>query len=151
MKNILLILVLIVLGHCCFAQESIKLNLTDQEPTFLSVVDVYVSPSVFYDKILDEKEAGFKHRLIVTLSEIYSTVYLDRILLDIEGGINKQKWSRKLDLRQLYSKFSLSEETDHLVFIHWVDASKFRFKVDEYFFEAQIIDNGNTLDVLIVK
>lgn len=151
MKNILVFLLLVVFGHCSFSQESIKLGLTDREPRFLSVIDVYVSPSVFYDKVLDENEAGLKHRLIVTLSGIYSTVYLDKILLNIEGGINKQKWSRKLELRQLYSQFSLSEETDHLEFVRWVDANTFMFKIDSFKFKAKIIDDENILEILLIE
>lgn len=151
MKNILVFLLLVVFGHCSLSQESIKLDLTDRELRFLSVVDVYVGPSVFYDKILDENEAGLKHRLIVTLSGIYSTVYLDKILLNIEGGVNKQKWSRKLELRQLYSQFSLSEETDHLEFVRWIDVNTFVFKIDRFKFEAQIADDESTLVILLVE
>jgi hypothetical protein len=151
MKNILVFLLLVVFGHCSFSQESIKLNLTDREPCFLSVVNVYVSPSVYDEKIVDEHEAGYKHRLIVILSGIYSTVYIDKIILDVEGGVNKQKWSRELELGQLYSRFSLSEETVHMKLIQWIDVDKFTFKMGRFNFEAKIVDNENILEILLIE
>lgn len=151
MKSVFIILALTLLGHHGEAQESFKVDLIEREPCFLSVVNVYASPPVYDEKIVYEYEAGYMHRLIVIMSGIYSSVYVDKLILDVEGGVSKRKWSRVIDLRQLYSHFSLSEETDHLEFVQWDGVDKFSFKMYKFDFEAQIVEDENVLEVLLLE
>lgn len=151
MKSVIVVLFLFVISYCGFGQETIQLSLIEREPSFLSVIEVHVGPPIFYNNVLDEKNAGFKHRLIVSLSGIYTTVYVDKIMVDIEGDTNKQDWCYKIEMGQLYSKFTLSQETDHLEFLRWVDTDSFVFEIDNLMFEARIADDDRILEVLLLK
>lgn len=146
--NILLSIFFLFYANHDFYQEKLRLGLTDEKPDCLYISDVVVSPSVFYENIVDEYNAGFKYRIITILSGIYSNVYIDKISLNVEGDVSKQLWSRKIELRKLYREYSLTEESNHLEAIRWVDNSSFTFKFSDMNFIAYIVEEGSAIQVI---
>jgi hypothetical protein len=146
--NILLSIFVLFYANHDFYQEKLRLGLTDEKPDCLYISDVVVSPSVFYENIVDEYNAGFKYRIITILSGIYSIVYIDKLSLNVEGDVSKQHWSRKIELRELYRKYSLTEESNHLEAIRWVDNSSFTFNLSDMNFIAYIVEEGSAIQVI---
>jgi len=147
MKNILLSIILVIFSNSCFSQNKLTLRLIDKVPDYISITEVLVSPPVFYENIMDEYNAGHKYRVITTLSGIYGAVYIDRVSLNVEGGVNKQDWSRKIELRKLYEEYSLSEETDNVGMLNWMDNCSFTFELSGLKFAAFIMEEGSIIQV----
>jgi len=100
---------------------------------FLWITDIYVSPLVFYDDnadVYDENYSiGYKYRLIITLSEIYTSAYIDKLILGMEGHIEKQEWSKDINWFEICDKFNLSYETSNIKTVKWINSSSFSFQV----------------------
>ncbi len=131
---------MVMAGELC-ATGIIKLPLRDKALKYNYVTEVYTSPSVYQNKIVDDYDAGYKQRLIITLSEIYTTVYIDKLKLDVEGGITECVWSRRMDMTKLYESFSLSYKTDHIKNIKWTSVNSFAFEISGHKLNAIITEN----------
>ena len=101
---------------------------------FLWITDIYVSPEFYYedsDEEYDEDYSnGYKYRLIVMLSDIYTCLYIDKLILGMEGTITKQEWSKEIPWdNEICQKFELSYETSNIKSVKWINANSFSFQV----------------------
>lgn len=147
----MLSLFFLLYANYSFYHDKLRLGLIDEKPDCLYISEVLVSPSVFYENIIDEYNAGHKYRIIIILSGIYSNVYIDMISLNVEGDVSKQNWSRKIELRKLYKEYSLTEESNHLEVLRWVDNSSFTFELSDIKFIAYIVEGGSAIQVIKLR
>jgi len=86
------------------------------------------------------------YRVVVTNSEIYSTVYIEEITRGSEGCCVKLASIRKMDLDDFKNKFSLLGEISGFKLIRWNSPRSFNFKIGGREFVAKGLGN-KMLDV----
>jgi len=145
------LLLLFILFFSCSSRNSqnepLKLRLIDAEVDFISFYSLNVGPAAFHDTITDFRNAGYKHRVFVSVYEIFCVVFIDKISLDTEGGISELLWFRRLDLGAFYTHYSFNEETACFTFIEWTDNDKFLFGIRDRRFMGKIVGNGEWVEV----
>lgn len=149
-KKLFVLSLLIVLNNIIICQTINKLEFKQGVPDYIYISNVYVGSTIYYDEIVDENEGGFRYRVIKIMSGIYSAVYIDKIMVDVEGIEAKQEWSEKINLYPLYKKYLFSEETDHFEFNEWIDYNVFSFYISNYNFIVTISENPTQLNLKII-
>ena len=78
------------------------------------------------------------YRLIITTSEIYNGIYIEKGIESENGGGTKIIWKRLVNEDDLYSNFSLRGEFSSVEFIKWNSWNSFILKIQgkEYQFNG---------------
>tara|TARA_R110002074_G_scaffold393150_1_gene579377 strand:+ start:196 stop:642 length:447 start_codon:yes stop_codon:yes gene_type:complete len=87
---------------------------------------------------------GTTYRVVVTTSEIYDTVRIEKITLGFEGCCVKFSSVQKLDLRKVQNDFGMIGEISGFKFQEWTQFNVFRFSFNSKNFEAKIIGPNET-------
>ena len=88
---------------------------------------------------------GYALRVVVTTSEIYSSVYFDKITFGEEGCCAKVVSTRKMNLEEFARIFSLQGELAGFEFVSWMTSSSFRFKMHNRLFELTELNKDKVL------
>jgi hypothetical protein len=104
--------------------------------------------SNYYESItfLDEGEinwsenGGVSFRFVITTSEIYDAIYLEKAEVGEEGGGKKIVNKRLVDMQGLAKTFGLKGEITGIEFIKWVSWNSFEIKVLGTILEFENID-----------
>ena len=73
----------------------------------------------------DSDVAGYVHRVVVTTTEIYNDVVVERVTVGEEGFGKKLAWSRQMDVASFAEAFAIRGEFAGLVVERWLDADTF--------------------------
>ena len=94
MKKYLLALVMLILFVAkSFSQNDfMEIKMEIKKPKYISIRDVIVAPAFFFESAKSDYYAGYKYRAIITMSEIYASLYIEKINLDIEGSNMEIEW-----------------------------------------------------------
>lgn len=142
MKKYALILLLLVLFVAkSFSQNDfMEMKMEIKKPKYISISDVIVAPAFFFESAKSDYYAGYKYRAIVTISEIYASLYIEKITLDIEGSNMEIEWSRKVKILDIFDAYQLSQETTQINDIKWLDVDSFTFLLGDMKFVGKISD-----------
>jgi hypothetical protein len=141
---IIIALVLIpVFGH----SQEYQIELTDKSPTYQSIVEVNLGEIRWLDSSNSDHEAGFQYRLIVTRFEIYESLFIDKLILDIEGIVSKVAWTKKVDLSTLVRSIGVSSEQQTIGSTKWTQINSFDFTLGGIALNANIVNEQS----LVVK
>ena len=69
--------------------------------------------------------AGYLHRVVVTTTEIYNDVIIERVTVGQEGFGKKLGWSRQMDVEAFAAAFAIRGEFTGLLVERWLDADTF--------------------------
>lgn len=69
--------------------------------------------------------------VIITTSEIYNDIYIEKVSIGEEGGGKKIEWKRLVDRNNLISNFGLKGEFSGVVFIKWTTWNSFELNIQE--------------------
>lgn len=78
---------------------------------------------------LKEFSIGEFYRLIITTSEIYNGIYIEKGIESENGGGTKIVWKRLINENDLYSNFNLRGEFSGVKFVKWNSWNSFILKI----------------------
>ena len=122
--NFKLTILFILLTQIGFAQKQ-NIELVAENPRYESIVDVIMGPRQWLDNSDSDYEAGFQYRIVVTRMEIYETLFIEKLIIDIEGSITKIKWAKMPKMIELMDKLNISSEQQNFSDIKWTDDQTF--------------------------
>ena len=129
------------------AQEyNSMISFENESINYLSIVDVKQSKS-FYYKDGNDYRAGYIYRIITSRSEIYNTLYIEKIVFDAEGFPVEIEWTKRINTDGIFQKYGLSEETDMLSVTKWNLGNSFIIVVGDILFDAVININSNKIEI----
>lgn len=76
-----------------------------------------------------DKLSEIAYRLIITTSEIYDDIIIEKVGYGSEGGNKQIITKRKVDLGSLWSAFNLSGEIAGITFTKWISWNSFQLKI----------------------
>jgi len=79
----------------------------------------------------DGDNGGVAYRFILTTSEIYNDIYIEKVSVGEEGGGKKIEWKRLIDRDNLTSNFRLKGEFTGVVFIKWTTWNSFELNIQD--------------------
>ena len=128
-KLLVQIVFFFVLGGAeLFSQSTVVANIIENKKAdYASITSLVVSTPYYYKPIKSDNNAGYKYRAIITTSEIYTELYVEKIKLDVEGGIVDIEWSKKINTRSILDSYGMSSETSQISGIIWKDENSFTF------------------------
>ncbi len=85
-----------------------------------------------------EEVTSFAFRVIVTTSEIYDSMYFEKVTYGQEGCCKKIEYIKQFDMMQFAKEFSLEGELSGLKFIKWQKDHSFDFEIQGHRFNIQI-------------
>jgi len=86
--------------------------------------------------------SGERYRVVVTTSEIYNSVYLEKISLGTEGCCVQLRSIQNLNLNILKENFGLKGEIAGFKLIEWETFNVFIFTIHSRTFRAQVAENS---------
>jgi hypothetical protein len=130
MKLMIFLTIIFLATGVLFSQnDTIEVGFESKKPSYISITDVLVAPGHYFSEPESDYYAGFKYRAIITMSEIYSRLYIEKITLDIEGSTMKILWSKEIDVKTILGFYSLSQETTAIEDFCWQNFNTFRFSI----------------------
>jgi hypothetical protein len=79
------------------------------------------------------------YRIVVTRSEIYNTVYIEKVTFGEEGCCAKVVSTRKFNLEQFAESFDIKGELAGFEFHAWINPTVFKFKMHDRIFKVSDI------------
>ncbi len=141
MKSIMLILIVLSISCSCIGMpKGLRVQLKEQNANYPSICNIHVAPDHYYENSDDDSNAGMRYRVVVTLSEIYYSLFIEKITIDIEGSPVNIVWSKKIDINSLIEHLGLSQETTMVGKVVFSDYSNFTFLLGDKKVAMQIID-----------
>ncbi len=128
--------VLFVLTISCKGQK-FEINVIEQDPNYLLISEIYLGEATYYDDE-DDSNAGYRYRIITTTSEIYNSIFIEKLIIDIEDSPVKLAYSFKLDFNDVHEYFKLHKETDIVTFRRWLKPDTFTLGVGKLDFDIVI-------------
>ena len=79
----------------------------------------------------DGDNGGVAFRLVITTSEIYNNIYIERVFVGEEGSGRKIEWKRLVDRDNLMTIFVLEGEFSGVEFIKWATWNSFELNIQD--------------------
>lgn len=135
-----IILTLLLLIPAVGYAQVTTLGLSEKKPTYELIVDVEVSSAVYEKHPSSDDEAGYRYRLILTRSRIFEALFLEKQILNAEGGVTSTKWSKTVDMLELMDRFGISPEQMVLKDPQWMDKNTFIINLSEKTLQMKMIN-----------
>ena len=123
----------------CISQEPC-ITLKNGEPKYILITEINLGKPVYFENGSDSR-AGYKYRLVTTTSEIYNTIFLERLLIDIEESPVDVDYIRKIDLDNIFQYYKLSRETEVIRIVEWISEHCFLLVIGDKQFKVCIDGN----------
>lgn len=101
----------------------------------------------WFDDIIDNVE-GESYRFVVTSSEIYNNIYIERITLGPEGCCRKIVSKKEVPIDNVFKAFNITGERSGVQFIDWKSPTSLVFSI---WGNKYLMENINEDKVLISK
>jgi len=132
MSKIKIVIIFFTLLKCVITYSQNEIGTTDKsEENIYKWITSISKGDLFIPEDESEKEfpLGESYRLIITTSEIYNGIYIEKIIEGENGGIIKIAWKRIINENDLYNKFPLRGEFAGVEFINWNNWNSFNIKI----------------------
>jgi hypothetical protein len=146
MKQIFL-LILIFFTIQIGKTQNHSIELVEKKPKYESIVDICMGTQQWYKNSESDYEAGFQYRIVVTRMEIYETLFIEKLIIDIEGGVSKIEWAKVVDMSALLNLFDIPSEQQNIDKMEWLGKQGLRARLHNTYFKARISDDEKYLIV----
>jgi hypothetical protein len=140
MKNIVLIPFIFIAIVSFDQKETISLVETDEDYyqwiTFLSEGEIS-----WVAEPIGEVE-GISFRLIITTSDIYNNIYIEKITYGMEGCCKKIVYKKEIPLSDIFKRFKLNGERSGVEFVKWLNPTSFELKIYDDIYRIWDIDKS---------
>ncbi len=132
MKKTIIILFAIINSCVLYSQSEIRTSDTSEKNIYNWITTISKG-KLFIPENQKTKEfpIGEFYRLIITTSEIYNSIYIEKGIESENGGGTKIVWKRLVNEDDLYSNFSLKGEFSDIKFIKWNTWNSFVLRMHE--------------------
>lgn len=131
------------------SQELVS-DLIDQQPTYILISDAALSKPTYFEEE-NYSRAGYRYRIITTTSEIYNSLFIEKIIIDIEESPVGLEFSKEIRFNEIYECLELSEETDPVEFEKWLTANRFIVRVGKVLLKYEVVDKEDSFSFKITK
>jgi hypothetical protein len=139
-----IIYILLIITQLNFAQST-SIELSNGTPKYESIVDIIMGPQEWYESSDFDYEAGFQYRIVVTRMEIYETLFIEKLIIDVEGNHTKIEWAKVLNMHLLLKEFGIHPEQQNFNNIEWDQGKCFNAVMDSIPFICKISDDEDYL------
>ncbi len=98
----------------------------------------------WFDDIVDNVE-GESYRFVVTTSEIYNQIYIERITLGPEGCCRKLASKKEIPIDKIFIAFNIAGERSGVKFIDWKSSTSLVFSIYDKKYLIEDIDKDKVL------
>jgi len=146
MKKLIPILCGFLTCYLSFGQTS-QINTIDRSSTDYYPWITYINEGpINWIKSKDESSKGTSFRLIITTSEIYDDILIEKAIVGEEGGGKKIVSRRLVERDSLRADFDLKGEISGITFKKWLTPTSFELIIQDKTLIFQNIDK-NTISV----
>jgi hypothetical protein len=143
MKQILTVFFLVIFWQLVGQQKKISTSDFSTKEYYTDIT--FLSEGEFLpNKNKTGKETAF--RVIITTSEIYNMLILEKVSYGSEGGNKKIIKKTKVDLQQIWTEFEISGEISGIEFSKWLTSDSFELKIKDTNYLFKNI-SSSTIDV----
>lgn len=129
MKQIILLLLFVISSSFLLSQTK-KIRTSDYSSKQYYTAITYLSEGDSNPlKLPTDKLAEIAYRIIITTSEIYEDLIIEKVGYGSEGGNKQIITKQKVDLSNLWSAFNLSGEKSGITFSKWINWNSFELKI----------------------
>jgi hypothetical protein len=141
MKKTIIILLTIVNSFFVYSQSEIRTS-DKSEKDIYNWITTISKGELFIPENQKTKEfpIGEFYRLIITTSEIYNGIYIEKGIESESGGGTKIIWKRLVNENDLYSNFHLRGEFSGVEFVKWNSWNSFILKIQGEKYKFNHID-----------
>jgi len=118
----------IILNCISICGQEINVNTIDKSNQDYYIWITFLSEG---DTNWDEDNGGVAYRAILTTSEIYNDIYIEKVSVGEEGSGKKIEWKRLVDRNNLISNFRLKGEFSGVIFIKWTTWNSFELNIHD--------------------
>ena len=138
--NLVALLVFALTAGATFA-ETVAIRTTPAKANYYPWI-TYLSqgPIDWFEKNENAKVQGRAYRVVILVSEIYNTVFLEQVTFGTEGCCKKLSHSRRFDLKTFAEKFGFAGELSGFEFVRWLSPTSFVFQYQERNFVISAIN-----------
>ncbi len=104
--------------------------------TFMTQGPAEYAPTSSVRDADEGEDTSYSYRVLITTSEIYNSIYFEKIQLGSEGCCAKVLWTRALDMNKFDSVVQGKGERSGLQFIKWLSPTSFQFSLHENVFNV---------------
>ena len=117
--RIILTLFSFALSTSILVGQSTVCNLIDKEVKYELISHMQIGEMEYFDDFKDDYKAGFRYRIIVKRIEIQESIFIEKIIVDIEGIPSNISWCKKIDLTALIDAYKINKEQITITNINW--------------------------------
>ncbi len=116
-------------------------QLTDSSLDYKLISFMTLGEMKYFEDFDNDDSAGFRYRLVVDRFETHESLFIEKIIVDVEGIPNKIEWCKKIILKPLLEKYELEKEYTLIESLEWQTHDSFDFKLNEKYFYIKIKDD----------
>jgi hypothetical protein len=139
MKRFIISVYLLMSLAACGQEFTFKLGKVDKD-YYTWITTLEEGPTNWLDKPVNEVY-GFSYRFVITTSEIYNQLFIEKVTYGDEGSGKKLIIKREIPIDEMFDKLALKGERAGVEFIKWIDSTSFIIRVQKQNF--LISDIGN--------
>lgn len=129
--------------------QSLTYKLADSPLDYKYISYLVLGEMEYFEDFDNDGEAGLRYRLIIEQFETQESLFIEKIIVDVEGIPNKIDWCKRINLSPLVEKWKLSSEYTSVESIEWKSHNSFYFILNEKHLYAKIKENENIEITLI--
>ncbi|MGY5353553.1 hypothetical protein [Wenyingzhuangia sp. IMCC45467] len=149
MKKTIIILFTIINSFYIHSQSEIKTSDTSEKDIYKWITSISKGNLfIAENQKKEEFPVGEFYRLIITTSEIYNGIYIEKGIESENGGGTKIIWKRLVNEDDLYSNFHLKGEFSGVEFVKWNSWNSFILKIQG---EKYKFNNINKKGIIVEK
>jgi len=130
MKKTIILFLTIINSFVVYSQSEIRTSDKSKKDIY-NWITIISKGELFISENQKTKEfpIGEFYRLIITTSEIYNGIYIEKGIESESGGGTKIIWKRLVNENDLYSNFHLKGEFSDIEFVKWSSWNSFILKI----------------------
>lgn len=136
MKKIFFLIAILIQSFTTFSQTLEVRPDLNTEDIFTNVTFLQESPN-FHDKLIG---VDYAFRFIITTSEIYDQIYIEKVTYGSEGGSKQVKWRKKMNMDAFY-ELGVTGEIFNVKFNNWTDEESFNLTIHDIEYEVSSLNS----------
>ena len=149
MKLILIFTFLLFALTSSFGQN-LTCKLTDSPLDYKLISYMDLGEMEYFEDFDNDSETGLRYRLIIERFETHESLYIEKIVVDVEGIPNRIDWCKRISISSLLENWKLEKEYTSIDLIEWKNYNRFEFKLNGKYFSAKII-NAENIEIVFIN
>jgi hypothetical protein len=118
------------------------ITILDEGPRIFIDYEPEQEDSFFINK---DAVVSYSYRVIITTSEIYNSIYIEKVIFGIEGSNARISKIKKINMDEFQAKFKIKGEIAGFELEKWINEKIFLIKRNDRKFKFSAIDQPNII------